>query len=74
MIRFIKELHCCRDEDGNSLTYVEGFCLSGDTKPVDKFVTGSKLTEIDTGDVYYFDEDGNPGSEWVKPTPADSDG
>lgn len=47
--------------------YLEGFCLSTDTKPVSTDTTiianGSKLTEIDTTDVYLYNEDDD---EWVK--------
>lgn len=31
-------------------------CLSTDTKPTADIVTGSIATEVDTGDVYLFDE------------------
>ena len=37
--------------------YIEGACVSKDTKPTTGIVTGSKLTEADTGDVYMFYED-----------------
>ena len=30
--------------------YVEGFCTSQDTKPTSGIITGSKMTEVDTGD------------------------
>ena len=47
--------------------YVEGFCLSTDTKPdssdIPWLANGSKLTEIDTTDVYLYDEHGD---EWIK--------
>lgn len=70
MVRIVEDNLYGHNADGNELHYIEGFCLSTDTKTVDNFVTGSKFTEIDTGDVYYFDEDANSGSEWVKPTPG----
>lgn len=35
---------------------VEISCLSTDTKPTEGIVTGSIATEVDTGDVYLFDE------------------
>lgn len=44
--------------------YVEYFGLSTDTKPTSGIVTGSKFTEVDTGDVYLFDETGN--GTWTK--------
>lgn len=47
--------------------YLEGFCLQDDTKPVSTDTTiianGSKLTEIDTTDVYLYNEEDD---EWVK--------
>ena len=36
--------------------YVEAFGLSTEDKPVAGIITGSKFTEVDTGDVYLFDE------------------
>ena len=36
--------------------YKEMFGLSTDTKPTDGLITGCKFTEVDTGDVYLFDE------------------
>ena len=42
-------------EDGK--TYIEGACVADDTKPTTGIVTGSRLTEADTGDVYMFYED-----------------
>lgn len=54
--------------------YIEGFCLSDDTMPTDiggsAIATGSKLKAVDTGDDYYWDED---GESWAVPTPEDSD-
>lgn len=43
--------------------YKEGFCLSTDTKPSTDLVNGSILVEIDTGTVFFFDEE---GGEWVE--------
>ena len=42
--------------------------LSTDTKPVGGIATGSTFLEIDSGKTYYYDEDGDTGSEWVDPT------
>ena len=39
--------------------YQEMVGLSGDTKPVDGLITGSKFTEVDTGAEYLFAEDVN---------------
>lgn len=41
------------DEDNR---YVEIACLSTDTKPTGGIVTGSLALEVDTGDVYAYDE------------------
>lgn len=46
--------------------YVEVACKSTDTKPVGNFLTGSILTEINTGKVYFYDAEGASGSEWVE--------
>ena len=54
------------DSDGNALCYQEIFGKSTDTKPVGGLVTGSSFFEINTGDVYFYDQDGAVGSEWVK--------
>ena len=42
-------------EDGK--LYIDGVCVSTDSKPTDGLVTGSVLIEADTGDVYMFYED-----------------
>ena len=56
------------DED---LKYREMFGTSDDDKPVAGLVTGSKFTEVDTGDIYLFDEE--DGGSWARvhkgPTP-----
>ena len=44
--------------------YVEMFGKSTDSKPLTGLITGSKFTEVDTGDVYLFDESGN--GTWTK--------
>lgn len=41
--------------------YIEASGLSTDTKPTDGIATGSLFLEVDTGDVYAYDED---GTEW----------
>lgn len=43
--------------------YVELACLSLDNKPTTGISNGSLALEIDTGDVYAFDEE---GAEWDK--------
>ena len=42
--------------------YVEIACLSTDTKPTTGIATGSSAFEVDTGDVYFFDEE---SGEWL---------
>ena len=37
--------------------YVEGHCLSTDTKPTAYIANGSMLLEMDTGKVFMFDEE-----------------
>lgn len=38
--------------------------LSTDTKPEENLVTGSVFIEVDTGKVYFFDEEAAAGSRW----------
>lgn len=54
--------------------YAEYFGKSTDNKPVTGIVTGSKFTEVNTGDVYLFDETGDGtwtkvAAGWVDPNP-----
>ena len=42
--------------------YGEGTCLSTDTKPTDGISNGSSLLEMDTGDVYLFNQD---AKQWL---------
>ena len=44
--------------------YIEAAGLSTDTKPKAGLITGSKFTEVNTGDVFLFDETGN--GTWTK--------
>ena len=57
------------DED---LKYSEMFGLSTDSKPTAGLISGSKFTEVDTGDIYLFDEEGKTWAKvyagWVDPT------
>lgn len=62
MVRVINEEYY-----GDGLRYKQIVGLSTDTKPTGGILTGSEFFEIDTGDRYYYDEDGDAGSEWVKP-------
>lgn len=43
--------------NGTSRPYIEGACLSTDTKPTG-MANGSSLMEMDTGKVYMYDEEG----------------
>lgn len=45
--------------------YIEAAGLSTDTKPADGVITGSLFLEVNTGDMYAFDEVTNDG-EWTK--------
>lgn len=40
--------------DGTEVEYIEGGCLSTETKPVEDFALVSKMIEADTGMVYFF--------------------
>ena len=44
--------------------YVELACLSTDSKPTGSMVTGSLALEVDTGDIYAYDETGD--GSWGK--------
>lgn len=46
--------------------YIEAAGLSTDDKPTGNVVTGSTFLEVDTGDVYAYDEEGDAGYEWCK--------
>ena len=60
MIRILEERIF---EDGKRL--IAGACVADDTKPTTGLVTGSTLTEADTGDVYmFYEDDTTPG--WGK--------
>ena len=54
-------------KDGSKKKYMEIAGTSGETKPEnDLYATGSTYLEVDTGDVYLFNEAGTSGSKWVK--------
>lgn len=44
--------------------YVEGACLSTDTKPTTGILNGSVLIEMDTSKVYFYDEANSQWREW----------
>ena len=47
-----------------TLRYIEASGLSTDTKPTENVMNGSIFTEVDTGKVYFFNEEGTTGSKW----------
>lgn len=59
MVRILKD----EKFQGNK-HYVEGACIHDDTKPTSGIVTGSLMLEVDTGDVYAFQEGDSPA--WNK--------
>lgn len=44
--------------------YIEGECLSSDTKPTENILNGSKLMEMDTATLYMYDEENNTWRAW----------
>lgn len=48
---------------GNATRYVELAGLAADEKPTDNIATGSICQEVDTGKVFFFDEE---SEEWVE--------
>lgn len=65
MLRILESRVHCVDESGHALHYIDAACLSTDTKPTTNLVTGSRLTEVDTGAFYRFDE---ASGAWVEQT------
>ena len=51
---------------GDGKNYIEVSCLSTDTKPTKDVATGSICTEVNTGKVFFFNEAGANGSQWVE--------
>lgn len=59
---------------GSAKQYYEYAGRNSDTKPVaDDIATGSLFLEVNTGDVYAYDEDASSGSEWGKITSLGGD-
>mgnify|MGYP003311514532 CR=1 FL=1 len=66
MLRIAKEKEVQNLPSLDAVRYIEAFCTSADekpteriatdTKPTDRIATGSNIIEVDTGDVYFFDE------------------
>ena len=46
------------------------YCKHDDTKPVGGISNGQPLVEIDTGKIYFFDAEGESGSEWIEWSPS----
>ena len=61
MVRFVTHYEVV--SNGAVLANIEGSCLLADTKPTAGIATGSIMVEVDTGDVYFFDE---VSGDWVK--------
>lgn len=49
--------------DGVNAPYIEGECLSSDSKPT-KVANGSKLLEMDTSTLYVFDSQNQTWRAW----------
>lgn len=45
-------------------SYGHGFCLKDDTKPTTGILNGSDCVEMDTGKVYFLDEENGEWLEW----------
>ena len=50
---------------GENAKYIEASGLSTDAKPTANIATGSLFLEVDTGDIYAYDE---AGEQWDKVT------
>ena len=59
----VRILHSDGKTGGIAPVYCEFAGTSLDTKPEDDVMTGSLFLEVDTGDLYAYDED---GEEWGK--------
>lgn len=61
MVRIIEKK--LQNDDVN---YYEFSGLSTDTKPTQNIATGSVFLEVDTGSVFFYDESGAEGEEWIQ--------
>ena len=50
---------------GNNKVYVEASCLSKDTKETEGIANGSTCMEMDTGTLYFFDEENKVWRAWT---------
>ena len=62
MIRVLESKYIQID-GANSVNYREYAGLHDDAKPTEGVATGSTFIEVDTGDVFFFDE---ASAEWKK--------
>ena len=62
MLTTSKYVNMGNTDDGKQITYIEGECLSTDTKPTENIYNGSKIMEMDTATLYMFDAE---SSEWI---------
>ncbi len=53
-----------RNKYPNRDKYIEGACLSSDTKPTQGIENGSCLIEMDTSTVFFFDEQNHTWRAW----------
>lgn len=51
-------------DGGVEINYIEGECLSADTKPTENIYNGSKLLEMDTSTLYIYDAAGQTWRAW----------
>lgn len=51
-----------------AVAYCEFAGKTADEKPTGGIATGSKFLDIQTGKVFYYDEAGTSGNEWIDPT------
>ena len=49
--------------DNAPISYVELACVAADTKPTDGIATGSICVEVDTGNVFMYDEESSAWTE-----------
>lgn len=63
MVRFHAVKEFVDYENYKTVQLIEGMCLSTDAKPNAGIATGSIMTEVDTGTVYFFDE---VSGEWIE--------
>lgn len=61
-MRYLNEQYMETAQNGN-IRYIEIACTSAETKPTTGVAMGSIATEVDTGDIYMFNE---TSGTWVK--------